>query len=218
MLKSKSEDSIKKYNLISSENIRQRQDINDLSRQVTTLLHEVEKLRTKLISQSRQTGLKGDEFNKSYLNASYSNESTAEVSSSSEVISKDLLLFRYDFNHFESNKWFVIYLNIFFFDNSNIEELQKQNQKLVRLVHEITDKKQSEEKLELETRYFYGPQNIKLSNLWPNVWPRLFLLKNQGIQWKTYAGRERTWRVQNPTRKAWTSGKYGLLSFTLFYI
>ena len=169
MLKSKSEDSIKKYNLISSENIRQRQDINDLSRQVTTLLHEVEKLRTKLISQSRQTGLKGDEFNKSYLNASYSNESTAEVSSSSEVISKDLLLFRYDFNNFESNKWFVIYLNIFFFDNSNIEELQKQNQKLVRLVHEITDKKQSEEKLELETRYFYGPQNIKLSNLWPNV-------------------------------------------------
>jgi hypothetical protein len=94
VLKSKSEDSIKKYNLISSENIRQRQDINDLSRQVTTLLHEVEKLRTKLISQAKQTGLRGDEFNKSYLNTSYSNESTAEVSSSSEVISKDLLLFR----------------------------------------------------------------------------------------------------------------------------
>ena len=42
----------------------------------------------------------------------------------------------------------VLYLS----KKSNIEELQKQNQKLVRLIHEITDKKQSEEKIELEAR------------------------------------------------------------------
>ncbi len=102
MLKSKSEDSIKKYNLVSSENIRLRQDVNDLSRQVTTLLHEVEKLRTKLINISKINGVKllDESMNssKQNLNNSQLNESNAaEVSSSSEIISKDLLLFRYLF-------------------------------------------------------------------------------------------------------------------------
>ncbi len=124
VLKSKSEDSIKKYNLVSSENIRLKQDCNDLSRQVTVLLHEVEKLRSKLLSASRKSA------NNLSLDQSMNeiNESITEVSSSSEVISKDILLFR------------------------NIEELQKQNQKLVRLLHEVTDKKQSEEKNELEQK------------------------------------------------------------------
>ena len=45
VLKSKSEDSIKKYNVISSENVRLKQDINDFSRQITVLLHEIETQR-----------------------------------------------------------------------------------------------------------------------------------------------------------------------------
>jgi nucleoprotein TPR len=150
VLKSKSEDSIKKYNLVSSENIRFRQDCNDLSRQVTVLLHEVEKLRSKLMNASRKsTG----NTNSNNLNASSSehnvsaysetNESLAEVTSSSEIVSKDILLFR------------------------NIEELQKQNQKLVRLLHEVTDKKQSEEKNELEqkTKEYNEKLNLALREL-----------------------------------------------------
>jgi hypothetical protein len=50
------------------------------------------------------------------------------VSSSTEVVNKNAFLFR------------------------NIEEMQKQNQKLTRMLNEIRDKKQSEEKLELEMR------------------------------------------------------------------
>ena len=70
------------------------------------------------------------------------NEGT-EVTNSSEVISKDILLFR------------------------NIDELQKQNQKLVRLLHEVTDKKQSEEKNELEqkTKEYNEKLNLALREL-----------------------------------------------------
>ncbi len=122
VLKSKSEDSIKKYNLVNSENVRLRHDVNDLSRQVAVLLHEIEKLRSKLL---------GAASNKSFSDLScqqYEEANSDADQANSEILSKDILLFR------------------------NIEELQKQNKKLVRLVHEITDKKQSEEKLELESR------------------------------------------------------------------
>lgn len=143
VLKSKSEDSIKKYNLVASENVRLKQDVNDLSRQVTVLLYEIEKLRTRLLNQgqTKTSGIKDTDYMDTTLAHLFGNnqaaaasanesinESMAEVTSSSEVINKNAFLFR------------------------NIEDLQKQNQKLVRLINEISDKKQSEEKAELETR------------------------------------------------------------------
>jgi len=136
VLKSKSEDSIKKYNLVSSENMRLRQDCNDLSRQVSVLLHEVEKLRSKLLARKS--------FNRSDLEQSMNDTLTeSEVSSSSEVISKDVLLFR------------------------SIEELQKKNHELIRRNHELNDKKQSEEKLEFEqkTREYNEKLNLALREL-----------------------------------------------------
>lgn len=90
VLKSKSEDSIKKYNAVASENVRLRQDVSDLSRQVTVLLQEVEKLRSKLLSKSGADSFKEQDMNRSDIMES----SMAEVSSSSETLSKDLLLFR----------------------------------------------------------------------------------------------------------------------------
>jgi nucleoprotein TPR len=140
VLKSKSEDSIKKYNSVSSENIRLKQDVGDLSRQVTVLLYEVEQLRSKMVSgnQSRAKGGASSEMNvyqtadSTLANLFGDNNSQdasfAEVSSSSEIANKNAFLFR------------------------NIEEMQKQNQKLVRMLNEISDKKQSEERSELEQR------------------------------------------------------------------
>jgi len=127
VIKSKSEDSIKKYNLVSSENARLKQDVQDFSRQVTVLLHEIEKPRGKLLNRSSVN----DEASNTTMNKTQDliNESSGEVTSSSEMTnSKNALLYR------------------------NIDELQKQNQKLQRMVHEITDKRQTEEKAELELR------------------------------------------------------------------
>jgi hypothetical protein len=90
VLKSKSEDSIKKYNVVASENVRLRQDVSDLSRQVTVLLQEVEKLRAKLLAKTSADSFKEQDLNRSDIFES----STVEVSSSSETLSKDLLLFR----------------------------------------------------------------------------------------------------------------------------
>jgi nucleoprotein TPR len=139
VLKSKSEDSIKKFNLVTSENMRLKQDIQDFSRQITVLLHEIETMR-RLASKSGNSvnvvSTKVD-MDSSLMNTSIANlfasnahddSSMSEVTSSSEVQNKNLFLFR------------------------NIEELQKQNHKLVQHVHEITDKKQSEEKIELDLR------------------------------------------------------------------
>ncbi len=100
-----------------------RHDVNDLSRQVAVLLHEIEKLRSKLLGAASNRSLSDSIFHQQEETGS-----DADPANTSEILSKDILLFR------------------------NIEELQKQNKKLVRLVHEITDKKQSEEKLELEAR------------------------------------------------------------------
>ena len=152
VLKSKSEDSIKKYNSISSENIRLKQDVADLSRQVSVLLHEIEKLRSKLVGSLNRSSLNLSSRNlvdqdksqlNSSLNVSNMNDDTGEVTSSTEATSKSLFLFR------------------------NIEELQKQNQELVRLVHEMRDKKQSEEKqeLELKTREYYEKLNLAVREL-----------------------------------------------------
>ena len=101
ILKSKSEDSIKKYNLIYSENVRLKQDVNDFSRQITVLLHEVEMLRAKLVSNPNKTFSKNDlndQINTSIANLFASsgddNESLAEVTSSSDVINKNMFLFR----------------------------------------------------------------------------------------------------------------------------
>jgi nucleoprotein TPR len=139
VLKSKSEDSIKKYNLVTSENMRLKQDIQDFSRQITVLLHEIETMRRCAAKSGSLTtpivakiDLEASHMNTSIANLFASNEeidlSVSEVTSSSEVQNKNLFLFR------------------------NIEELQKQNQKLVQLVHEITYKKQSEEKIEFDSR------------------------------------------------------------------
>ena len=139
VLKSKSEDSIKKYNLVTSENMRLKQDMQDFSRQITVLLHEIETMRrcaaksgTLNTSTVSKIDIDSSHMNTSIANLFASNDdvdlSVSEVTSSSEVQNKNLFLFR------------------------NIEELQKQNQKLVQLVHEITDKKQSEEKIELDLR------------------------------------------------------------------
>jgi hypothetical protein len=105
VLKSKSEDSIKKYNLVASENIRLKQDVNDLSRQVTVLLHETEKLRTKRVnSLNKSLNMSGknldqdkSQIDQSNLNMSElfdQSENVGEVSSSTEVASKSLFLFR----------------------------------------------------------------------------------------------------------------------------
>ena len=150
VLKSKSEDSIKKYNLVASENVRLKQDVNDFSRQVTVLLHEIETHRRSkpgVLANSR-IDMDSSHLNTSIANLFASNAknddlSMAEVTSSSEVPTKNVFLFR------------------------NIEELQKQNQKLVQLVHEITDKKQSEEKIELElrTKEFNEKLNLAMREL-----------------------------------------------------
>ncbi len=139
VLKSKSEDSIKKFNLVTSENMRLKQDIQDFSRQITVLLHEIETMRRLAAKSGNSANLVATkvDMDSSHMNTSIANlfasnahddSSVSEVTSSSEVQNKNLFLFR------------------------NIEELQKQNQKLVQLVHEITDKKQSEEKIELDLR------------------------------------------------------------------
>ncbi|RNA44217.1 nucleo TPR isoform X1 [Brachionus plicatilis] len=125
VLKSKSEDSIKKYNSLSFENVRLKQDLGEMSRQVTVLLSEVEQLRSKLTSR----GTRSENPDSTLANLfADPNESNFEVSSSSETRIQGASLFR------------------------NIEELQKQNMELKRLLNEITDKKQSEEKIELELR------------------------------------------------------------------
>ena len=103
MLKSKSEDSIKKYNLVASENIRLKQDVNDLSRQVTVLLHEIEKLRTKLVNshnKSLNMSSRNMDHEKSMdssfnLSQTIHDDQAGEVSSSTEATSKNLFLFRY---------------------------------------------------------------------------------------------------------------------------
>ena len=134
VLKSKSEDSIKKYNSVSSENIRLKQDVADLSRQVTVLLYEVEQLRSKMVSglkSSASNYFKDPNETSSYADSTLANlfgNNEDEVSSSSEIANRNAFLFR------------------------NIEEMHKQNQKLVRMLNEITDKKQSEEKSELESK------------------------------------------------------------------
>lgn len=135
VLKSKSEDSIKKYNLVASENARLKQDVTDLGRQVSVLVYEIEKLRKRLIKPSGGGGEHLDTtlahlFGNNVNAESTMNESVLEVTSSldSPATGSTGFMFR------------------------NIEELQKQNQKLLRLVNEMSDKKQSEEKQELETR------------------------------------------------------------------
>lgn len=140
VLKSKSEDSIKKYNMVASENGRLKQDVNDLSRQVSVLLYEIEKLRARLINP-RSSGSIGDHLDTTLanlfgnnMNESMNETTVGEVTSTSESaaatsgINKGAFYFR------------------------NIEDLQKQNQKLLRLINEMSDKKQSEEKAELEMR------------------------------------------------------------------
>jgi nucleoprotein TPR len=149
VLKAKSEDAIKKHNTVSSENMRLKQDVADLSRQVTVLVYEVEQLRAKIVSNN-QSRAKGVEPLNAYYNADstlanlfgYNNEdnvnaSFAEVSSSSEAAAaaaasaggnKSAILFR------------------------NIEEMQRQNQRLVRMMNEISDKRDAEERSELEQR------------------------------------------------------------------
>ncbi len=100
MLKSKSEDSIKKYNLIFSENMRLKQDVGDLSRQVTTLLYEVEKLRAKLLNahngNERAQNVKKREMEES-VDSSFAmlyEPNEAEVTSSSDIITKHMIDFR----------------------------------------------------------------------------------------------------------------------------
>lgn len=148
VLKSKSEDSIKKYNLVSSENARLKQDVNDMSRQVTVLLYEVEQLRSKLVTNQGNRTFKTDADNQAdstlaNLFANNDSNDSYEVSSSSEAMTKNSFMFR------------------------NIEEMQKHNQKLMRLVHEISDKKQTEEKAELElrTKEFNEKLNLALREL-----------------------------------------------------
>lgn len=125
VLKSKSEDSIKKYNSLSFENVRLKQDLNEMSRQVTVLLSEVEQLRSKLSTRASRSENADSTLANLFADA---NESNFEVTSSSEARAQSTSLFR------------------------NIDELQKQNMELKRLLNEITDKKQSEEKIELEHR------------------------------------------------------------------
>lgn len=125
ILKTKSEDSIKKYNFISSENQRLKQDVADLSRQVTTLLHEVEIHRKSKLygtpSYQQNTSLVLNTTDDSIIN-------DPEVSSTSEAITKHLIDFK------------------------NIEELQRQNQKLIRFAREVSEGKQSEEKAQFEAK------------------------------------------------------------------
>lgn len=125
VLKSKSEDSIKKYNSLSFENARLKQDLNEMSRQVTVLLSEVEQLRSKLTSRASRSENGDSTLANLFADA---NESNFEVTSSCETRNQSASLFR------------------------NIDELQKQNMELKRLLNEITDKRESEEKIELELR------------------------------------------------------------------
>ena len=117
-LKSKSDDVIKKHSLVVSENMRLHEDVSDLSRQVTILLHEIEKTRAR----------RSDSFKAEQLKVRDDSRDDSIEVSSSESASRTTLDFR------------------------NIEELQQKYQKLMRMVHEMSDKKQSEERAELEQR------------------------------------------------------------------
>lgn len=129
VLKNRSEDSIKKYNSVSAENARLKQDVADLSRQVTVLLYEVEQLRLKMVNSGTAANRTIELYQTSAETtlAQLFNEEE-EVSSSSEAVNKNAHVFR------------------------SIEELQKQNQRLARMLNDLSDKKQSEEKIELEMK------------------------------------------------------------------
>ncbi|XP_048581842.1 nucleoprotein TPR isoform X2 [Nematostella vectensis] len=96
-----SEDARKMSNHLRRENERLKTSITDLSQQVQVLLKECEEARGGLVSTTE--------------------ESVAEVSSSSQVISKHLVTFK------------------------TIEELQQQNQKLLAVVRELSEEKEKKE-------------------------------------------------------------------------
>jgi nucleoprotein TPR len=108
-----------------------------MSRQVSTLLYEVEKLRTKVFNNKKSassTFIEADADSTSqqqsmFLNTMFNDTiNEQEVTSSSDFITKHMIEFRH------------------------VEELQKQNQKLIRYAREITEHKESEEKAELELK------------------------------------------------------------------
>lgn len=119
--------------MVASENSRLKQDVNDLSRQVSVLLYEIEKLRSGRLARKS-----GDHLDTTLANLFGNNDATMMLNESVEVTSstgeaaagpgKNTFVFR------------------------NIEDLQRQNQKMLHLINEMSDKKQSEEKAELETR------------------------------------------------------------------
>lgn len=129
--------------MVASENARLKQDVNDLSRQVSVLLYEIEKLRARLINSKSSSGEQhldttlANLFGNNVNDTTMMNESATvgEVTSSSECVGAGSAISKG---------------NTFLF--RNIEDLQKQNQKLLRLLNEMSAAKQSEEKTELEMK------------------------------------------------------------------
>jgi hypothetical protein len=81
--------------------MRLKQDVGDLSRQVTTLLYEVEKLRAKLLNAhsvcTNEKSIKKKEADET-IDSSFTmlyEPNEAEVSSSSDIITKHMIDFRY---------------------------------------------------------------------------------------------------------------------------
>lgn len=100
----------------SRENKRLKQEVVDLAKQVCFLLKEVEEARAGFAAGPRRM-----------------NESSLDITRSSEVISQELVTF------------------------SSIEELQNQNQKLLTLVRELSSKQEELEQLQSE----FNPEQIQ---------------------------------------------------------
>lgn len=156
--------------MVTSENGRLKQDVNDLSRQVSVLLYEIEKLRARRLNPRGGAGSVGEHLDTTlaHLFGNNPNESmmmnetnVAEVTSSSEMLGGASGASGAGV----ASSGSMINKSAFVF--RNIEDLQRQNQKLLQLVNEMNDKKQSEEKAELEmrTKEFNEKLNLAMREL-----------------------------------------------------
>ncbi|KAG1682950.1 Nucleoprotein TPR [Nymphon striatum] len=109
------DDMTRRAKTLNRENIRLKQELLDLSSQVRLLLKEVEICRGNYVAEDNQQVSSSDE------------------SSSSKVISKHLVTFRY-----------ISKLHNYFL--RNIEELQKQNSQLLKVIRELSEEQENKEK------------------------------------------------------------------------
>ena len=119
------------------------------------MLYEVEKLRAKIFNNRKSassTFINEDADSTThqslFLNTFTETNFEQEITSSSDFITKHMIEFRQVF--FDCSFFNILMFCINFF--RSIDEIQKQNQKLIRYAREITEHKESEEKAELELK------------------------------------------------------------------